>query len=397
MDTLTNLPLDELLIKSTINEECSSEARKVFKAKYSQCNFIVSCPDKENQIQEIQPHSIYVNFNVMKEILTEFGNLVDNIEINFDEIDATVGMEIIPYIADSKSESLSTFKLHNCKAKVFDALKKTFSGVTLLLFSSSASENFDFAVDQKLETFFPNINMLLLDHIKASDWPFIDGSFPKMTFLRLNLPHIGIDELKIDEFLNKNVQIDELRMIGMNLKLLKAVSENLPKLTTLELVSMFEDHLNIQNESIHFGSVKSLTIESNRSDKIPEKIVFDQLQELTLNIKPKITDEWFEFIRNQVNSQLTKLALFTDNLMLEHLRKMPKKLKNLQNVYIDCSSKFLADDVLKILEINKDLNRLEMNIPMAAPEQTNLHQSLPKKWHLHLHSLPFKSKISIER
>lgn len=312
------------------------------------------------------------NLEMIFELFQHFGDLILYIRIDFSEVNAKAGEEIIRIINKQSFNSLTRLIMFNCKENVLKHLEKPFEMVKFLLFSTSRSENF-ISSDKKMSAFFPSISHLHIQYTKLGDWSFIDGIFQNLSWFEITLPKYDTKiEKKVLQFLEKNQQIDFLSICEGNLPFLKKVNEILPKIETLYLTYTVLNYLSDQFNEIHFRNVKDLMIDSYVMDKIPEKLIFDNL--VQLSIISTFTDKWIEFIEKQVNKRLNMLKISSKILSKSHFFVIPVKLAHLLLVDIISESIFDANDIKQFIEMNKYLSSLECNFQMKSTEQKQLQR-----------------------
>lgn len=395
--SLSKLSLHELLSKAEIDEHCLSVARELFRQNYGSTKFHLSGPfqsDETNAIDETNQQHIYIqNIRLVKMLLKWFGDLIRKLDISFENIDGCPGREIIENVNKNCSESLVRLEMRNCKEFVLDNLKNTFPHMRTALFSSSQSKSLQITPDAvKLNQLFPNLESLMLEYTKKSDWELIGTQFPNLTMLAVELPNgkdpDRPDGVYVGNWLKSNPKIEILSIQHCTMNILKAANELLLNLKNLELRFFSTEYLNYEGDPIHFNNVRQLTIHSNRSkDEVPEFIFFDQLQDLKLYVKPELTDKWTSFIGQQFNkNSIIKLVISTNVLTKARFNALSDLLPNLNGVSIDCSTDYTAKDIIKFIEKSNQLMTLRMKVPMEVMEERILRSKLQNKWHYKMHS-----------
>lgn len=309
-----------------------------------------------------------------------FGDLIENLAFDFQMIDEAMVKQIAKFMSE-KPESLNILQLTNFKGNALNEFTSTFSNVSQLTFSMG--EPSTFAESKKLCEIFPNVASLYLQNVKSSDWIVINGKFAELTFIRLALPK-SIDESHIISFLKTNRNIKKMEIQHASAKLLKAVSEIQNKLDELKIESLSKDYMKYRGDAIHFNTVKYVTIDIKFHEIIvPEKIVFDQLEELTLNVRSKFTDKWMKFVENQVNAELKSLKLVISYLNEKQLIAIPETLSNLNTVDIECQTVFNAQNVIDFVEKNQNAREINMKFSMNLNE-IGAVQVLLNNWHVQI-------------
>lgn len=402
---METLEYPDLLQISNINKKCLEEARKVFKVNFFEAIFFVAGPfgkDEHIGIQiELYYHAHLRTLNAINATLNNFGHLINDIRLNFEDIDENEGREIVKSINERCFESLTTFYLENCKGNVLlDWLKTPFRNVTFLVFSSSQEEELEIKDDQKLNNFFPNTEILRIKHIRSSEWKLFDCSFPELASIYLNFPKEHrqnfINESHISNFLKINPQISNFFLKNANLKVLNEVSKLSPFHYTLEIDGLSDDYLNYQGDTINLKSM-FLTIRNIPINLFPERIKFNSLTILTVEYEHNFTSKWIDFIQNQTNSNLSMLTLNFKSIKREQFLEVLSQFTELETIYVYNHDSFtlMADDIINFIAKNKLLNVLELYTRMERPEQIKLRRSIRKQWMMKYTKI-FK-QIHIER
>lgn len=380
-DSLNGESVSNLLDKSKLDRECLEEARAAFKA-YDHFTFLFVGPfikDEEEAIEmdEDRETVIIRNFNVCKDLLTNFGYLIRKIKVDFQQMDTGLGMQIIEAIGAKCSISLNSLKLINCKEDMLDGLNTEYENVSVLRLTSSATDPLISSDSRMLSTLFPKLVDL---SVTSAELTHFYENIPILTAFDVELPQKGsdIDESHIGHFLKINPQIILLGIYYTTPQLLREVIENIPQLQALSIIKLSEDFVLDQNELIRFDKLTELSV---YSDEIIEWVVFDKLEMLELFIEPsKFDDKWLEFLTHRVNKNLTRFTLMANALSKEHFFMIAEKLHNLEKVEISSTSKFTANDIVSFIEKCKYLTSIEMKIEIGESEKKRLMSILPNTW-----------------
>lgn len=343
---------------------------------------------------------IYLNtYNSTEDILNIFGDLIQNLHLNFADIEMDVIQKFVEIINEKSFASARKLELIFCKENVLEGFKNPFKGVTSLTFSSNLIGKFD-GKGRKLNELFPNVQEFYVRHTKASDWATIDGHFPNLRWFEASLPiakkQNDVDETHISSFLKKNSRIDNFSIENADFKILKATNEVLPKLTTLKIDQFSRNNQNDEGKGIHFQNVKKLTIKSGNEEKMPEDISFEQLEELKLYIEPEFSDKSIEFIKKLGIERLKTFTLYTRVLTKDTFLKVPKILPNLEFTHISMVNRITltANDVLDFIDKSQQLKELTVNLQMQDNEKNKLKKALENQYNVEFDSKPeFKAKI----
>lgn len=403
---IMKLSLSEIVNKS--NEGCLCVLRKVFQRKYNVTIFKLIGPftdDKANSISEddIRSTAYIRNFDLIKLFLKNFGEFVYFIEINFEKMDEQQGKEIVKCINEKTSESLLMLRLLSCKGCVLDELKKPFQNVVSTNFSSSYSQSLVVPTDApKFNVIFPSLTCLSIEYTRITDWKLIGDDIEKLDFLYIDLPKEDFEGLPnenyVENLVRKNPNIHTLSIQHSSLSLLKELNEKLPKLGSLELRFLSKDYKNYQGNSINFEHVKFLTIHiDHNDDRIPDGIIFQQIQVLDLNIRPEFTDNWIDFIDTQINQNISRFELYTCLLSSEHLVEITEKLTTLEYSVISCGTQFKAIEIITFLRKIETIKNAVFDIRMTKSEQYILKSKLKKAWKCEINPSGKRVYMTIER
>lgn len=323
---------------------------------------------------------------VLLDTWSTFGDLIERLSINFKELDDDLSKQIIKYVNDMP-DSLKLLSFDHFNGNILTELTSTFPKVFGLVLSNTNSDstsNVTIGESRKLNELFPNLGELFIDFKRVSDWELIDGTFPNLKVIIAQIPksrNTGeIDDSHVISFLKNNRKIEKISIQHASLNILNEASKSLPNLWSLNLESLGKDYLKYKGDVIHFSNVRDLTIDVKFHEIIvPEKIVFDQLIKLKLNVRSKFTDKWMKFIENQVNSELKSLKLFNPHLKKEQLVAISKNLPKMETVDIQCQTVFEAQDVIDFVEMNKHAHEINMEFEMNITE-IGLMDALKVNW-----------------
>lgn len=406
-DSLGKLQLRALLEKATTTAQCLQPALEVFRKNYSMASFSILGPfveDGASAIVENLPKSVTLkNFDVIKRVLKTFGEFIIKIIVSFAKFESNEGQEIVKYINNYSLKSLMDLKIRNCKDNVLDDLKSTFFNVKALTFSSDPSKNLQINIDPvTFERIFPMLESLTLQYTTIIDWAIVGEKFPQLKRLSVDLPaektQFRPDETHVKNLLQNNLKIEMLSIEYATMSLLNAANTILPHLKDLELRFLSKQYLNEKCDPIRFNNVKLLAIHSDHSEvEVPANIYFSQIKELGIYVEPIFTSKWSEFIANQVNKNVDKLVLMSQNLSEGPLSDTATHLPNLNIVTIRSESYCSAVDVLSFIENSKNLDKLNVFVAMKEHEQNELQLKLRNDWKYRIQSKDDKIMMIIEK
>lgn len=341
---LDHLRLDGLLAKSNKSELCLNEARKVFKTKYYETDFILTHRRWETYYLEdnVNRNTVFAIFMVMRRILNDFGDLIRKFEYNQSDMPISEAEEIIKYINDKSCLSLNKFMIRSISGSVLNNLKENAcKNVSELTFSKRYSSSDEEIIEiRRMHELFPNVEILKIIELESIDCSFVIGHFPKLR--SIHLKYSSLQEPDDDDaplLLQTNPQIESLTVEYPSLNFFKKVNDYLPNLKTLNFWSVSQNnYFNYQGDDIQFNTVKNLKISDmycqwDSCYKIPEKILFTQVQEFYLRIQMAFNEKWFNFISNQINKNLTSLTLEYNAIRDEYILAIPELFPELQIIH----------------------------------------------------------------
>lgn len=151
-----------------------NEARKVFTTNYKMATFTVRGPFNDGigiDNQEPGPQLMITlnNYDVIKLIFTNFGDLIMRLSLSFRNIPLDQGKQIVKIINAKAFATLEWLYLYDCWGDMFDEFKSTFKNVEMVTFTSRPTDEDIFHTDTKLHKLFPNLKKLNVAQTRPSD------------------------------------------------------------------------------------------------------------------------------------------------------------------------------------------------------------------------------------
>lgn len=384
----------DLLEISGHSDECLNETRKVFQKKYSETTFIVT--DAETISETESGDRANVTTNVVKSLLYDFGDLIQKLEINFDEInDDSMGRKVVKIMDYKCATTLKSLAINRCHGKVLLDLKSEFIAVKTLTFSIRPLTKT--AANWRLQTFFPNIEEFHLNNPLFFVWDMLSERFSNLTTFKYTP---GADDDDYHDFITNHTKIEKLDLSRANLELLYHTNTLLPHLKSLTLNSLSDEYLAHKfNDVVVFENVQDLFIdfynnEGKFTNTKPEKIIFERLRKLTLNAE--VSNEWKNFISKQVNNDINTFTLSAAMLLDEDFLAIPEILTQLRRVNITTNSTISAKNIVKFVEKNKHFAILNIYCTVQESEQNDLRKTLEQNWSIELTTPNEDDKESVQ-
>lgn len=339
------------------------------------------------------------NFVDVKDAFEFFGDLFHSAKVDFKNISAAQGKQIIQYISSiDYSSSFTMLYLLNCHGNMLDDLNTTFSTVTSLHFSTHPTEELSIRPDhKKLHEIFPNVNFLHIGHMNAShEWMYLREI--QTDYLIVDVcedEHEG-NEANLAEFLQNNSCIVGLQIHNSSRRFLSKVMVFESIHGFLSLLGLSPNYSNY--DVVNIQGIFTFNFKSNSENEIPDGINLHQIKLLRLEVPFNITNKWMEFLKNQVNTQLSMLQVKTESLNIEQLLEIARILPNLEEMHIDVQSHFAVNDIVEFLKESNKLKRLVLTSKSGISEANELAEKLEGQWTAKNDNLSgFFSVTTIER
>lgn len=381
--TLDGINLPDLIILSTISEKCYSEARNAFNRTYSQANFIIEGPFG-GSINYIRKTVRIRNLYLTRSILRIFGDLIHFLEISFDNINELVGNEIIGLIQDSCTESLQQIHLKECYGNILNPLKKPLPNVYIATYSTSLSYDLkrnSTGLMFKLSELLPKLVRFHVKLANINDWEMIGDKFPHLRSLNVELPDpVSATQPNVESLFENSRNINSLIIRYSSLKLLKAASTFLNNLNILEISDFAISEYD--GEKIRFNNVSHLNILSTCSDdQIPEKLLFNKVQTLTMRLGYEFTDKWIRFFRNLGSKTVEFIDIKSDTVTSKHLIAIADTQPNIKIVTISSRTEISADAIVSFIEKSPELFKLQIEMGLIdVNDRQMMEDKLQHRW-----------------
>lgn len=354
---LEKLCLLDLISVAATNEHFHIMAADVFRRLYAvkSIDFHVPYSESGRLFYDLEDKIQIEDYVLMLLILQYFGHTIRSLEIDFENFQVNQIHEMNNYTNKFCSESLKQLVLTHCKRNSLDMIQQPFKNVENVTFTLGF-EKLTYG-DLTLDEMFPNVRRLELSYMNIADINFILRKFHRLEHFTISfLQTDSFTENDIEKFIGKNPHIRGIKLINSSFAFLNFLNENLPKLEELELHSTVENQKNYDGNEIHFKNVKRLVIKSVTEDS-PEKLKFDQLEELQIDCYSKLTDKWMDFVVE--NKKLRKFGPLFCSLNHQQLLSLAKNLPNLTELATFCEPNIRAQNVYRIIGSSKKLNKLK--------------------------------------
>lgn len=377
--------LFDLINAAAINEHFQLSVADVFRRKYTKKTVDLCLPfaqQKKELMHDLDKKLQIEDYNLMLSIPMYFGHTIKDLEINYENFETYQANQINNYMNAFCSESLTQLLLKNCKLNSLDVIRKPFKNVENVTFTGGF-EKLTY-VDLKLNEIFPNLHRLDLAYAKVADPEFINREFPYLQHFTVSFMHSdGFAEQHIEKFVKKNPQTRGLQLMNSSYMFLKFLSENLKQLDQLELIWTIKNRVNYFGGDIHFKNVKKLMIKTDHQD-YPEKLVFDELEELRIDCFNQLNDEWINFI---VKSQILRYFCHPfSTLDDQQLLKLDEHLPDLVEFSTSLAPNTLVKTIVRFVQNCKQLKKLFLFTFFTSlfleNDSNELHLRLKPEWNM---------------
>lgn len=353
---LKELDFVSLINVAEVDEAYSALAANVFKRKFALKIIELRETSSKNEVVELNDVIKIEKFNMISKVFNHFGQFISKVKLIYGRDQKYQSKQVFELVSHYSStflkfyiESYDEFLLQNVQKPFYNAENVSFVGV----FHKLGSES------MKLNEMFPNMRQLSLVYLHVTDPSSIHLYFPYLKYLYVSFLRAkqSFTDNDIECLINKNPQIQSLSIYNGSMKFFKFVSENMPNLKTLSLPWKFRDYLNDGDSPIHFKTVKKLSIKYT-INRFARNVTFDQLQELEFVCNPDFPDVWIDFLEK--NTNLTKLSITNGEIYKIDLTKITSILPDLVEVSFICGLDIDIESILKFLNLNTKLEKLNL-------------------------------------
>lgn len=392
--TLNYLDTFDLLRVSQTNAKFHSVAAAVFRHKYHYVkmsaemsqgyHFKAKQEDDKVHIDNENKHLTIFDFEHGIELLKRFGKSMKKIEISrfISHYDANM-VEICRNVNEYASE-ITYLRLEVINEILLSNFTAPFVQLEELECSFLEERR---TTPRMVNELFPNLKKLTVSLLGNVAPSFFVANFPHLETVKyinkLILSSTTSHQLnisKVEDFLEKNPQIRSIDYQHFPDSFIKVVHKHLPKLERICLSS-----LDLVNETLHFESVKDLTLTSMHRNSI-EKILFSHLESFTYNNWRQSTPEYFDSFRRffEMNRSLKRLHLsinFIERNLFEQLEALLADLSNLAEVTLKFYYYVEADVIIRFIRNHKNLTKFEFIIWNSTEEDMDvIRKKLEGEW-----------------
>lgn len=373
-----------ILLRTISNSsECLLEARSAFNRTYKNANFYIE--PFTGGFYEYKKQTVRIkNFDMTRNILHTFGDFIQFIDISFGSDNETENQEIVRLINDNCAKSLIQLHLRNCYGSVLSGLKNSYEKVNKVTFSTLLWPEFNAsAFNQTLDALFPSLKHLDVAIANANDWTFVGKNLPKLRTLIVALPELSeSNQPDVESLFDSSPNVTSLTINNSSLRILSAASERLPNLKLLRIFAI--SNVGYEGKEINFQNVTRLEMQLlQNSERIPEKLVFQKLKIMELDLRFDLTDSWIQFFQKQPNQTVEYFHLNSKSIAQNQLTAIVEHQPNIIWAHINTAMKIAPDAIVDFINRGKHIFMLGLKISSDSYDVTErrfFEEKLQHNW-----------------
>lgn len=309
------------------------------------------------------------DFDVILDILKEFGHLISKLTLDYDSVDEHHRSLLNQQINKFCAKSLTDIELIQCNENDFSEFQEPFEKV------ESVQMNFGHLMNatSRFDRLFPSVRRLDLGGMHFVHPDFVEHHFEHLELLAMESLEKG-NLRSVERRLQLNPQLKHVSLFRCNWNLLKIISETMPDLESLEL-NGFNDFSNYAGNDIHFEQLKIFRFQkfsgvSKTIQKIP--LVFGNLEEISCS---KPMDKWLEIIIQNKHLKEVTTGVINNRQLFQIVEELPE----LEDFTTGYSAYDSTGNVVRFMNKGKHLRKVSFwqsnfNSPNEIVEQ------LGNKW-----------------
>lgn len=345
------------------NEAINKEFRENYGESLIEITYI------PNESVQYSSDAIFVNHEKADDFLKNFGKSIKKIAIAYNLIPKDRHIEIGRLVNEHGHGTLEELQLKDFEYWVFQQINKPFTKVQRVVIKGD-TQGFD-RHSSSFDQLFPEIRVLDVTH---SNGHIYYQQYPHLT--EVNIVERTNDDFI--QFIDKNQQIETLRLEDTSTNVLKTMSEKLAALKTLEFTVPVDLH-SYEGPEIQFDKVTTVSINDMLHNIRFTKLSFNNLEHLELAVDGNIKNEWLELLEN--SKHLKTLEITSGSFNDATLLGLSDNFKNLIEAKINCDSAVSAENVATFIATNKGLKAITLEFPVGSVLfAKNLNKRLNKEW-----------------
>lgn len=296
------------------------------------------------------------NFTIAARVVNNFGHLIQKLELEMiSEENANISIYNLVNLRCSKA--LKEISLHSSPNHLLNAFTNTFDTVQNLHVLNVLE------TDRHLNEIFPSIRRLDLAPFKLPNPNVISVKYKYLEYLCLYINGRWgpmTNQLAV-EIIEKNAQIQSLKLLRASVQLVKMVADLL--LPQLDQLNLDSTQLDRTNETIHFRNVKKLTVKQIYFQSFFFQIQFGNVEEFILE---EITESLFGetgFLQRNKHLKRFRLEPFhTLQFNTALFKRFAHTTTTIHDIFIGnvLVSEFDLENVAHLINNNNQLEKLQI-------------------------------------
>lgn len=382
-----HLNLIDLLNVADTSKRLKQIAEMEFERKYktNQVHFAHVRPNP-NRCVTVNGYRIVIgDLKTCLQLLRCFGHIVNEIELNFGNIEAKFSAEIERCLAEFCSQSLLFLSMFDNKSGhlIFDAVEKSFMKIISLHL-----ENCHIGAKTSLTKLFPNMTNLYLHSNFYENPAILQENFPFLFIFSTE----NLNESNIREILRLNPQLEKLYIhSNYSPELIRYANENLPKLEDLHLFDLPDGFLCDNLDVIHLNNIKNFTLDTNNSyfapamnlvlDSLP--FSFGKLKKLcvvNLTLNPKTLHS----LAKINDLEILKLKKWKDEgSFVEKLLQLANLLATVEELDLGYCGRIDVEWIVWFLRQSKSI--VKFTLPTSGEIKNEIDMKMGREWNVEQH------------
>lgn len=351
LQILENLDVLSLFAMSKTNKHFSSLVVSALNRRFANKQLIIVitnfADETDLRIEETDQYIKIQNIKTSSEILTNFGHVISNLEIEQNLLHSDLTKAIYRLANIHCSETLKQLRLTNPEKIFIDELTKPFKGVeSISLRGNHMKVNIG---ELNFRKIFPAVYRVSLGET--------DPLFTSLRHLRVPSNPWSANDLIAEKIIVNNPQIRSFVLRNISTHILRLMAERLPLLESLTL-HYFSGIYENTDQKIRFKNVKYFkTVFGFKG--VAENVIFDNLEIFETDAFPFDSSGWIDFIKS--NKKLRKLHV-TRELGNEEILRLAAVDSNLTEINASCAMDVEGKSIAELIDNPKQLETLHLTL-----------------------------------
>lgn len=320
----------------------------------------------------------------VQRILSNFGNVMTNIEFDASHFNSTETIRIAELINENCFSSVQRLIIRFRSEDLAVNWTKKFESIEEMTLDRANKFG-----QMSYAELFPHIQSLKLEHFDNT-WDLSRN----LSFLEVNLPHLRNVDIDIGSSKNVNPSLFEFFRLNPQLRrfttanfvsteYLQFIATALPSLEELELTSYYGDFLcDRSNRTIHFDSVRSFSISLFRKPPLAVPLSFKNLRFLHLRTD-SLYQPYIDFIGKCKRLETIEFGGIEDiRPSYFELKQIVDSLPQLEELRVPLEKDVNGDGISQFLTKQTQLKRITVELYAYSSNRDKLLAKLASGWKL---------------